>query len=232
MAQSHPTLKLTLSTDASDYNGFGFSFTPKVESYEFTAIIDSGAQCCLWGWQGCKAAGFCNDDLIPVKQKLNAVSKSNITIYSTVILRLSDNSIRGTKCLSAVIIYVSPDVSGFYLSREATVQLQIASTNFPSVGRVPKDPVSTSESACQSNEECSCPRRELPPGSPKKLPLSCVPENAAKMKEWLLDKYKNSTFNTCPHQILQNMEGPPIAIYIDPQSQPVAVHTPSPIPLN
>ena len=114
MAQSHPTLKLTISTAASDYNGFGFSFTPKAESYEFTAIIDSGAKCCLWGWQGCKAAGFCNNHLIPVKQKLNAVSKSNITIYGAMMLQLSGNSIRGTKCSSTVIVYVSPDVSGFY----------------------------------------------------------------------------------------------------------------------
>ena len=232
MAQPHPTLKLTLSVDPIDYNGFGLGLAPKVESYEFTAIIDSGAQCCLWGWQGCKAAGFCSDDLIPVKQKLNAVSKSHITIFGAVILRLSGNSVSGTKCSSAVMAYVSPDVSGFYLSREAMVQLQIVSTNFPSVGGVPMARVSILESVCQSNGECSCPRRELPPGPPEKFPLPCIPENAEKMKEWLLDRYKNSTFNTCPHQILPNMEGPPIEIHIDPQSQPVAVHTPSPIPLH
>ena len=66
---------------------------------------------------------------------------------------------------------------------------QIVSTNFLSVGSVPISPVSTSESVCQSNEECFRPRRELLPGSPKKLPLSCIPENAAKMKEWLQKLY-------------------------------------------
>ena len=58
------------------------------------------------------------------------------------------------------------------------------------------------------------------------------PENNAKMREWLFDKYAASTFNTCPHRPLHFMAGPPIEIHVDPLVKPMACHTPSPIPLH
>ena len=231
-AQPHPTLQLTLSTDASAYRRFGVSTIPRVMNHVFTAIIDSGAQCCLWGWRECEAAGFTYNDLIPVKQKLNAVSKSTITIYGAAILRISGTSTSGIPCSSAVIAYVSPDVSGFYLSREAMVQLQIVNSDFPAVGSAPMARGSLSETVSAIDEECSCPSRGLPPGAPRELPFRPIPDNIEKMRDWLLERYKHSTFNTCPHQVLPCMEGPPIAIHINPASKPVAVHTPSPIPLH
>ena len=52
------------------------------------------------------------------------------------------------------------------------------------------------------------------------------------MKEWLLSYFSASTFNTCPHQRLQEMEGPPVAIHMDPDAKPRCCHTPAPIPLH
>ena len=50
--------------------------------------------------------------------------------------------------------------------------------------------------------------------TPSELPFPCTPENNAKMKTWLLDRYVSSTFNTCPHRVVPCMEGPPIVIHI------------------
>ena len=50
------------------------------------------------------------------------------------------------------------------------------------------------------------------------------------MKEWLLQRYKGSTFNTCPHQPLPRMEGPPVEIHLREDARPKACHTAAPIP--
>ena len=83
MTQSHPTLKLTLSVDPSDYHGFGQNSTPKVDCYELTSIIDSGAEGCLWGRQDYRAAGLTKHDLIPVRQRIDAISKSSKSIFNS-----------------------------------------------------------------------------------------------------------------------------------------------------
>ena len=51
------------------------------------------------------------------------------------------------------------------------------------------------------------------------------------MKEWLLQRYGTSTFNTCPYCALHCMVGPPIEIYLDPFDKPAAVHSLASVPL-
>ena len=52
------------------------------------------------------------------------------------------------------------------------------------------------------------------------------------MREWLLDTFKSSTFNTCPHAPLPAMTGPPIEIHVDECAKPKACHTAAPIALH
>ena len=52
------------------------------------------------------------------------------------------------------------------------------------------------------------------------------------MKQWLLDHYKSSTFNTCEHRPLPTMKGEPLRIFIENDVKPHVVHTPSPIPVH
>ena len=232
LAQPHPTVQLTVSTDVSDYEGFGFHH-PGVSDHTINAIVDSGAQCCLWGLNGCQAAGFSQSDLIPVQQKLNAVSRMRIKICGAVILRMHGISPSGTNHSCAAIVYISPDVSGFYLSKEAMIQLKIVPIDFPIVGgAMPIETNSGKVAATQNLAECGCPLRTMPPGMPDKLPFACNPNNIEKMKQWLLDRYSSSTFNTCPHQILPDMEGPPVSIHVNSKATPVAVHIPAQIPLH
>ena len=74
----------------------------------------------------------------------------------------------------------------------------------------------------------ACPQRTAVTPPPSSLPFSCMPENNAKMREWLLDKYAASTFNTCPHRSLHCMAGPPVEIHMGTLAKPIACHTPSP----
>ena len=80
LAQPHPTVQLSVSTEKADYDRFGLDH-PRFLKHSIKAIVDSGAQCCLWGLLDCLAAGFSQSNLIPVKQKLNAVSRIRINIY-------------------------------------------------------------------------------------------------------------------------------------------------------
>ena len=53
--------------------------------------------------------------------------------------------------------------------------------------------------------ECDCPRRQLPPLRPERLPFSPTEENRERLQQWLVDYYGSSTFNTCEHQSLPMM---------------------------
>ena len=133
LAQPHPTVHIALSTTGADYDQFKIKNPPLV-SCNTTAVVDSGAQCCVWGWALCKKAGFRRCDLIPVRQKLHGVSKSKLTIYGALLLRLTGTSASGALFSAAAIVYVSPDVSDFYMSQDVMIKLCIVPPNFPSIG--------------------------------------------------------------------------------------------------
>jgi len=79
---------------------------------------------------------------------------------------------------------------------------------------------------------CECPKRQEVPSRPSQLPFPCKPENNAKMKEWLLQRYSGSTFNTCPHQHIPEMSGPPLEIHVNEDARPYARHKAAPIPVH
>jgi hypothetical protein len=105
LTQSHPTIKLTAFTRKLDYDHFGLKFPP-MQTHDIVAITDSGAQCCLWGWNDCVKAGLNRNDLVPVKQRLNDVSKSSIKIYGAVLLRMYGISPSGERITCAAMVFV------------------------------------------------------------------------------------------------------------------------------
>ena len=52
------------------------------------------------------------------------------------------------------------------------------------------------------------------------------------MKDWLLQTFASSTFNTCPHRPLPCMTGPPVEIHLEDDALPKAVHKPAPVPVH
>ena len=75
-------------------------------------------------------------------------------------------------------------------------------------------------------------RRRLPPPPPTKLPFPATEENRGKLLQYLAEYYKSSTFNTYEHQRLPLMEGPPLKLMVNPDAEPVAHHSPIPVPLH
>ena len=156
-----------------------------------------------------------------------------------------DNRIRSTK----QVVYISESCKSVYLSREACEQLGLISRYFPKVGThtTGRHPLTgggmsvmhpteqqqgSSGTTFQMEEECTCPEREEPPPLPKDIPFPAAKENVGKLKKWLIERYSASTFNQCPHKPLPQMTGPPLELAIKPDTKPVAVHKPSPVPMH
>ena len=246
--QDHPRVNLTVSTNEADYLAFGRKNTP-IKPFIVSAMVDSGAQSCLWSLKDFLSAGFAESDLLQVSVDLVAANRSPINVAGAIILRLqgrAKDSDKESSCAS--MVYVSKDVNGFYLSCEAMVDLCIVPSNFPSVGAAPHVRVQPStdcsllrdrtlNSGCShasltTDAPCSCPPRSVVPDRPKALPFTCIPENNVKMKDWLLKEFGSSTFNTCPHRPLPCMSGPPVEMHIKDNVTPKAVHKAAPVPVH
>ena len=218
--KSHPRVDLLFSTEECDYTRFGYP-CPQV-SGKVSAIVDSGAQCCVWGLPEFLRAGFTDQDFIPVKQGLSAVSKSGLKVLGVVFLHLSGTPEYKRPILCGAFTYVSSDVYGLYLSQHTMIQLQIVPPDYPSVGAEDLNGISGKKPDLEIGN-CGCPKCSLPPGLTDQLPFTATEENNEKMKQWLLERYSGSTFNTCPHQTLPNMTGPDVEIHIDPKAKPTSV---------
>ena len=126
-------------------------------------------------------------------------------------------------------MYITPSTKALYLSRDACRDLGIIDSEFPSIGLVSTlaDDIPPTDS-----QPCSCPTRQLPPPTPTDLPMEATEESTEPLRQWLVDYYSSSTFNTCEHLPLTKMDGPPLRLMIDKDADPVACHKAIPVPLH
>ena len=214
-----------------------------------SGIADTGAQSNLWGLDDFRKSGLSKDILRKSDVQIKSVDRSSMNIVGYFEAEISgispDGDIIGTSCT----IYVSPNVVGFYLSYETMIKLRIVDRHFPMIGsqsqisaRPPKlqqvkDPkfVRAINKGCidpSAGASCNCPQRTTVPEKPAKLPFHPIPENNDKMRQWLLERYGGSTFNTCPHRALPCMSGPPVEIHLNESVTPRTCHTPAPVPMH
>ena len=223
----HPTLSLTI--------GFANKTATIAE-----AIADTGAQSNVWGLREFKSAGFDVEGLYPSTIKIRAANTNMMNIIGAFKGTIKGQSPSGNPIMCETEIIVSDSLKGFYLSYETMRDLQIIDHKFPAIGSCINDVnvsnVRALTSGCGHPHDdlitCECPQRTTVPEKPKSLPFDPIPENNAKMKQWLLDQYASSTFNTCPHRALPCLSGPPMEIHIDESATPKACNKPAPVPLH
>ena len=256
--RDHPRLPITISLSRPGRTDSGTFNTSSDIHAEVSAIADTGAQSDLWSLSDFIACGFSRDQLHPISLSLSAANRSPISIEGAFFARLATQSSSGDVTACHSMVYVSSSVKDMYLSYDSLLNLGLLPVTFPSLdnststqserGTSDKQPHAPSfspeinatralndgcpEPTTTHNATCSCPQCGAAPPRPSELPFPCTPENNAKMKAWLLDRYASSTFNTCPHRALPSMEGPPIEIHVDPAATPKACHTPANIPLH
>ena len=127
---SHPKVSIFVSALRSDYKAFGVQ-CQDTSSTQLSGMTDSGAQSCLWSYDEFRSAGFTKEYLLPVQMNLTAANKSPIKIEGAALLRLSGAAPDGSVVTCAAMVYISSQAKGFFLSREAMIDLGIISSSFP-----------------------------------------------------------------------------------------------------
>ena len=232
-SQPQPFIKLSVRVAEEDYNQL--NLTPITGTTEASPIIipamaDTGCQSCLIGYKWIQRLHLNRRDLIPAKMKMNAANNRSIKILGAVVLHISGTSKTGEPRETKQFTYVTNDSDKFYISKSACIDLGMISEDFPSVGETAAaiNPSTRTIIAPQ----CPCPTRSLPPPLPQKLPFTAKEENREKLQQYLLDYYKDSTFNTCEHQALPLMTGQPVRLMIAEDAEPTAYHSPIPVPIH
>ena len=238
-----PFISVSVAANPLDAQDLGlptptYGTTP---SASYPAMADTGCQSCLAGTKLLSKLGLDRKHLTPVTMKMTAANKSGIRIAGALALRISGTSPSGDTLETRQMVYFTDSSDRLFLSKQACVSLGMISSQFPTIGEAVK-------SSCPNNAasvtqpllspascltpSCDCPRRQMPPAPPTSLPFPATEENREKLEKWLLEHYKSSTFNVCEHQPLPMMAGPPLRLMVDPDAQPVAYHTPIPVPIH
>ena len=238
-----PHISLNVSIHPQDYEALGYNpVTATPKSMQLPAMADTGCQSCLVSLSIIRRLGLSEADLIPVTTRMRAANNSGISILGAVILRLTGTTTPGQHLETRQIAYVTNESDRLFISRETCQDLGIISDRFPTIGETPSPQHNhTATTSVGSADEtipqpklqaCDCPRRQAPPPKPTALPFPATETNRELLQDWLLNHYKSSTFNICEHQQLPFMDGSPMRLMVDPDAEPVAHHTPIPVPLH
>ena len=222
---SRPQPYVDVQISVTDYEELGFGSPVGTTTTTMRALADTGCQSCLASAQILSRLNIKREDLIATTTAMRAADNRQIPILGTIPLLIGATTSEGQRHRTKQLVYITDSMeNGLYLSREAITDLGIIPSNFPSING------STICSAAPIGT-CNCPPRQLTPPKPS-LPFPATPENREKLEKFLLVYYQASTFNTCGHQALPLMEGPPLQLMIDPDATPVAHHSPIPVPLH
>ena len=226
------TLKMDLTTTASNLSQ-GTDTSVK-------ALADTGAQCCLAGTNLLTSLKISSRDLIPVSTGMSAANNGQIKLLGATLLNLSGKNRHGQRISTNQMVYITDCSGRFFLNRDACTELGLISKDFPTIGDTSKNSANvhastlsapTTSKSHPATAPCGCPTR-MKPTKPIEVPCPITDNNRKKLQEFLLKHYSASTFNTCTHQPLPHMSGPPMKLMIDPKATPVAHHKAIPVPLH
>ena len=247
-SKSQPTITLNAEISKEDFAALGSPLTAHKriqKRHQIIAIADTGCQSCLAGTNLLQALGHSISNLISVTTKMRSASGENIELLGATPICLSGTDTQGRKFSTRQMVYITDRSGPFFLSRAACTDLGIISDHFPKIGEAITLPTDTSAASSQNSQPaenlimpsentiapCGCLRRTAPPPFPQ--PLVPVNEhNRLALERFLLETYSSSTFNTCPHQPMPQMSGPPMKLMINPDVVPVAHQHCIPIPLH
>jgi hypothetical protein len=194
------------------------------------ANADTGATVCVAGTSLLKNLGLDTKCLTPVNCRLWSANKTQLRVLGGVFLDISSVGTRSVKAVhTKQLTYIAETVTSLFLSRDALAAMQVIPSNFPEVGAAHAGNEKIASVAAHERAPCGCPVRTKTP-EPPTLPMPATEENRAALEKFIKDYYSSSVLNTCEHQPLPNLHGPPLSFMTDPKAVPVAVHSPIPVP--
>ena len=237
----HPYLTIRVHAHPADVHalGLGAPFHWPTPSVEHSVMADTGCQSCLASTSLLSKLGLQTRHLLPVTMKMTVADNRGINILGALVVRISGTSPSEKEYQTCQIVYFSDNINTSFLSKQACIALGVMPQTFSTIGDTDFDKASEVQStaACPptptaSKPDCDCPWRQPPPPRPTSLPFAPTDDNREKLEKWLLDYYQASAFNVCDHQPLPMMSGPLIHLMVDPNAEPVAYHTPIPVPVH
>ena len=130
---------------------------------------------------------------------MHAANNKGIKILGAAILRFMGKDKNGKTLETRQITYVTDSSYRLFLSKEACINLGMITDNFPTVGEVNNQSsthtVSDGQSHSGLTSECDCPRRELPPAPPCKLPFPATMSNRDNMQQFLASLARSTHAN-------------------------------------
>ena len=238
----HPELPVTLTIMQQSHYKFGKHLTGFERSRicygaRATACADTGAMTCSGGIDILKLLRCPEHLLLKTSHRITGVTGTQLDVIGSLLLRIEAKG-----RITRQVVYISRNTHGLYLSERALKDLGAVSEHFPSplseldvskvtsqitgraLGRTPDN------RAAPQTASCGCPKRSAVPPLPEKIPYPAEEGNREKLEHWIRDHFASSAFNTCEHQLLQEMTGAPLDIQFKADTSPTAVHTPIPVP--
>ena len=234
-SKPHPVMTVKLTPLSQDHKMFGHPLkTSSPSSIQIPMIADSGCQSSIIPLRSALAMGICKEDIFSVSLSMHGAIEEDLGVEGGILVEVAYTDESGCSKSTKQMVYVSSKISKAFLCREALVALGVILPNFPAVlTQWPSEAVASV--ADQDTTPCSCPKRGTGPlPLPTELPhgLSATPENVPALKQFLLDYYSSTAFNTCEHQVLPMMKCEPLELHVDPAARPTAVHKPAAVPIH
>ena len=237
-SEPHPTITVTLTPSPADHATLGHPMSQSCSPrpVNVSMIADSGCQSCIMPTTVAYKMGLSDSDIFPVTLTMRGAIAEDLFVCGGIVAIITATDMSGSIRCTKQIIYLSKKMTKSFLCREALVDLGALPTHFPAI---PANNIHITASTSSVTEPdlpiCSCPKRpDEPPPLPTSLPpgLKAIPEHVPALKQWILDYYGASSFNTCEHQPLRMMQGEPMRLHIDPDAKPLAVHKPALVPIH
>ena len=234
-SKPHPIMTVKLTPLPEDHEKLGQPLKrSNPTSIDIPMVADSGCQSSIIPLRSALAMGIDKNDIFPVKLSMRGAIEEDLGVEGGIFVEVSTTDVSGAQKTTKQLVYVSRRIGKAFLCREALVALGAIPVNFPTVPvSWPQDALGTVED--NVSMQCQCPKRSaLPPPKPTQLPegIAATDENVPALKDWLLDYYASSAFNTCEHQPLPMMKCEPLELHVDPNARPVAIHKPALVPVH
>ena len=202
------------------------------KSVKTEGLADTGAQVCTAGPNLLSRFNVDPSFLIPTKLEVKGITHYPVTMLGALFLEVSSTGMRTRQ-----IVYIAREARSLILSETALKHLGVIPANFPTAGSFDGMPLKmirevehmdTNQSAAgnQSSKtlqadvafrtlvknSCGCFLRTEVPPLPTKIPCDKPEMNRALLQQWILEYYKTSAFNICPHQLIPTITGPDMVI--------------------
>lgn len=233
-SKPHPIMTVKLVLLPEDHTELGHPLTSSNPTpVEIPMVADSGCQSSIIPLRTALAMGVDKSDIFPVTLSMRGAISEDMGVQGGIFAEVSTSDIAGSPRSTKQLLYVSDKVSKGFLCREALIALGALPENFPSVPVI-WPAASVASLGDTIDPTCTCPARDKPPPLPTELPqgIPATRENVPALKEWILNYYGASAFNTCEHQPLPMMKCEPLELHVDPDARPVAVHKPALVPIH